>query len=189
MKTRLIRAAALACLLALLLPACALGATTYYVKTANGKSLNLRNDCGTDADIIAQIPYGAAVNVFEFTESDYWAFVEYNGKRGYCMTRYLTRTKPASGGGSGSSGSSGNTGSSESFKAFQKADYVAVVVPSTPSGYVNLRWMPSKTAAVQATYRAGDTLLVLSQSSHWCQVYDAENGICGFMMRTFLEQQ
>lgn len=187
MKTHLIRVAALVCLLALLLPACALGATSYYVKTANGKSLNLRSDCGTDADIIAQIPYGAAVEVFEFTESDYWAFVEYKGKRGYCMTRYLTRTKPSSSG-SGSSGSS-STGSSESFKAFKKADYVAVVVPSTPSSYVNLRWMPSKTAAVQATYRAGDTLLVLSQSSHWCQVYDAENGLCGFMMRNFLEQQ
>ena len=67
--------------------------------------------------------------------------------------------------------------------------YVAYVNPSTPSGYVNMRWMPSKTAAVEAVYHAGDTLLVLAETRSWCQVYDEEQGVCGFMMRNFLSQK
>ena len=186
MKNRLIRAAALLCMLTLLLPACALGSSYMYVKTANGKSLNMREDYSTSAEIMTFIPYGAKVEVIEFLESDYWAYVRYNGYYGYCMTRYLSWDKPSSsGGGSGSSSS----GSSESFKSFQRVHYVAYVNPSTPSGYVNMRWMPSKTAAVEAVYHAGDTLLVLAETRSWCQVYDEEQGVCGFMMRNFLSQK
>ena len=37
--------------------------------------------------------------------------------------------------------------------------------------------------------KKGDTLLVLAETRSWCQVYDEEQGVCGFMMRNFLSQK
>ena len=58
--------------------------------------------------------------------------------------------------------------------------------PSTPSGYVNMRWAPSKSTAVHEVYYSGDTLQVIADNGTWCQVYDASRNICGFMMKQFL---
>ena len=60
------------------------------------------------------------------------------------------------------------------------------VQPSTPSGFVNLRWAPSKKMAIQSTYYAGYTLRVLAEDGVWAQVLDESSGTCGFMMLSFL---
>ena len=58
--------------------------------------------------------------------------------------------------------------------------------PSNPSGYVNMRWAPSKSTSVHEVYYAGETLQVIADNGTWCQVYDTSRNICGFMMKQFL---
>ena len=125
-------------------PVIALGGTNiFYVDTANKKSLNMRSDCTMGDNIIASIPYRAEVTVYEFLAGDAWARVEYNGLMGFVMTRYLSGTRPASGG-SGGSGGGSSSSTAISYKGFTPAYYTATVKPSNPSGYVNMRWAPSK---------------------------------------------
>ena len=80
----------------LLLPLVASAMTwTAYVYTANGKSLNMRKAPVTHADNkIAGIPYGASVTILDYVNNRTWAYVNYNGKDGYVMSRYLTFDKP-----------------------------------------------------------------------------------------------
>ena len=184
MKRRWLSLLALVMIAVLCTPVISLAGTNiFYVDTANKKSLNLRSDCYIGDNIIASIPYRAEVTVYEFLSGDTWAHVEYNGHVGYVMTRYLSGTRPSGGGSSGGGGSSSST---ISFKGFASTYYTASVRPSTPSGYVNMRWAPSKSTAVQQIYYAGETLQVIADNGTWCQVYDTSRNICGFMMKQFL---
>lgn len=75
---------------------------------------------------------------------------------------------------------------SEIFSGFATTGYGALVVPSTPSTYVNLRWAPTESAPVRAQYWAGATLTVLTQNGTWSEVFDYETSTHGFMMSEFL---
>ena len=184
MKRKWLSLIALVMIAVLCTPVIALGGTNiFYVDTANKKSLNMRSDCTMGDNIIANIPYRAEVTVFEFLAGDAWARVEYNGRTGFVMSRYLSGTRPASGGGSGGGSSSSTT---ISYKGFTPTNYTAAVRHSNPSGYVNMRWAPSKSTSVHEVYYAGETLQVIADNGTWCQVYDTSRNICGFMMKQFL---
>ena len=152
-------------------------AMVYYVNTANKKSLNMRSSTDLGNNILTSIPNGAAVVVYEFLNSSTWAHIGYGGRDGYVMTRYLSLTPPST---------QPSTAESLSFKDFKSTYYLASVKPSTPSGYVNMRWAPSKSTAVHDIYYSGSTLQVIAESKTWCQVYDTQKNICGFMMKEFL---
>ena len=184
MKRKWLSLIALVMIAVLCTPVIALGGTNiFYVDTANKKSLNMRSDCTLGDNIIANIPYRAEVTVFEFLAGDAWARVEYNGRTGFVMSRYLSGTRPASGGSNGGGSSSSTT---ISYKGFTPTNYTAAVRPSNPSGYVNMRWAPSKSTSVHEVYYAGETLQVIADNGTWCQVYDTSRNICGFMMKQFL---
>ena len=152
-------------------------AMVYYVNTANKKSLNMRSSTDLGNNILTSIPNGAAVVVYEFLNSNTWAHIGYGGRDGYVMTRYLSLTPPST---------QPSTTENLSFKDFKSTYYLASVKPSTPSGYVNMRWAPSKSTAVHDIYYSGSTLQVIAESKTWCQVYDIQKNICGFMMKEFL---
>ena len=152
-------------------------AMVYYVNTANKKSLNMRSSTDLGNNILTSIPNGAAVVVYEFLNSNTWAHIGYGGRDGYVMTRYLSLTPPST---------QPSTAEILSFKDFKSTYYLASVKPSTPSGYVNMRWAPSKSTAVHDIYYSGSTLQVIAESKTWCQVYDTQKNICGFMMKEFL---
>lgn len=182
MKKRALSVLILVLLLASMLPLVSASALIgpQYVSTDNGKGLYLRSGPTKDYDILTTIPYAARVDSCEYYNSA-WSHVTYNGYDGYCMSRYLSSTKPST-----KPTPSGDT--TVSYKNFSKANYYVTVRPSTPSGFVNLRWAPSKKTDVQSTYYAGYTLRVLAQDGTWAQVLDEENGTCGFMMRSFLSE-
>ena len=92
----------------------------------------------------------------------------------------------AASGGSGGSGGGSSSSTAISYKGFTPAYYTATVKPSNPSGYVNMRWAPSKSTSVHEVYYAGDMLQVIADNGTWCQVYDTSRNICGFMMKQFL---
>lgn len=172
---------ALALVVALCVPmvisAYADNALVYYVNTANKKPLNMRSSTDLGNNLITTIPNGTAVVVYEFLNSNTWAHIGYGGQDGFVMTRYLSLSQPST-----------DSGAAEtiSFKDFKATYYLASVKPSTPSGYVNMRWAPSKSTAVHDIYYAGSTLQVIAETQTWCQVYDTQKNICGFMMKSFL---
>ncbi len=69
-------------------------AANMYVKTENGKTLNLREEPNTNAKVITNIPYGKPVLVYSGFISDKWSHVQYGMFNGYVMKRFLTDKKP-----------------------------------------------------------------------------------------------
>lgn len=186
MKNRILSVMVLLLLLTTMLPIVSASALIgpQYVSTSNGKGLYLRSGPSKNDEILTTIPYAARVDSCEYYDSA-WSAVSYNGYYGYCMSRYLSSTKPSSKP-TPTATPSPSGSSSISFKNFVKASYYVTVRPSTPSGFVNLRWAPSKKTEIQSTYYAGYTLRVLAQDGVWAQVLDESSSTCGFMMLDFL---
>ena len=185
MKKRILITFVLVMLLVSMIPVMSASALIgpQYVSTSNGKGLYMRSGPSKDFDVVTTIPYAAMLSSCEYYNAA-WSYVSYNNYVGYCMSRYLSSTKPSDKPTPTPTPSPSDTG--VSYKNFVKADYYVTVRPSTPSGFVNLRWVPSKTADVYTIYYAGTTLRVLSQESAWAQVYNEASGVCGFMMRSYL---
>lgn len=174
-------------LMTIIMPLTAMASSTRYVYTSNGKSLNLRSAPISHANNkIANIPYGAEVTVDSYVNNKTWAYVNYDGRWGYVMTRYLVTKKPAA----HHSTTTTNAGTSAShkgeFNGFTEVSYTAAIRPSAPGGFVNLRWAPSKSDAIQARLADGQSVEVISQNASWAQVRVTATGAVGFVMRSFL---
>ena len=61
---------------------------TMIVSTPDGGTLNMREQPSKNADIIARIPNGTPVDVIGTTTD--WYKLDYNGKEGWVMSKYLT---------------------------------------------------------------------------------------------------
>lgn len=198
--------ATLLTILMLALPLAAL-AETLYVNTPNGGSVNLREGPALDDAILTTVPYGAPVEVLEWLLGGSAVNVSYNGYFGYIQIRYLTEYQPApnpdpwptfvpaptyrpvpaptqtpSGG-----GTSLERQLAQMYAGFRTSSYEAIVVPSTPSNFVNLRWAPSKSAPVRAQYWANDILEVLNDNGTWAEVHDPRTNTYGYIMSGFLK--
>jgi mannosyl-glycoprotein endo-beta-N-acetylglucosaminidase len=181
MKKRILAVAcALILLLGLIPLAGAMASTSMYVYTSNGKSLNLRDYPSNDGNVIAQIPFGAQVAIDTSYVGSTWVHVTYRGSTGYCMSRYLTDYKP------GPSPTATPAPTTSLYENFSSCYYTATVRPSSPGGFVHLRWAPSKSQPVWQDYYNGDEIIVIAQNGAWCQVYDSVNNMAGFMMASFL---
>lgn len=170
----------------LLLPAFAATSNTttrYYVDTANQKPLNMRSSDTTKSPCITTIPYGAEVGWIGLcTDNPAWAAVYYGDYNGYVMVRYLSTRKPDP----ISDEKARINKENKHYNYFKAADYYVTVTPSTPTGYVNMRWAPSTDNAVHAKYHQGDVLHVIAETDAWAQVLDETTMTCGFMLKQFL---
>ncbi|MFH1512922.1 MAG: SH3 domain-containing protein [Bacillota bacterium] len=181
----------LAFIFAVLLLVCvgtsAMAYTTMYVYTSNGQPLNMRDAPSIIGNVMTQIPNGAAVRVNDVLD-DTWYSVSYNGYTGYSMSRYLVGATPTCTPWPYPTVTPSPWGAfpNEIFFGFQPAYYKAMVRPSNPAGYVNMRWAPSLQADINSCYYANTVLTVMSQNSLWCQVLDESGKIMGFIMRQFL---
>ena len=153
-----------------------------YVNTANGKGLNMRTRPNSNSDIQVIIPNGAAVTLFWYENSS-WAFVAYRSYFGFCMTRHLTDKVPGT-----SQNETKADDTSKMYNGFKHVDYDAVVKPTNPTGYVNMRWAPSKSTDVQGIYYANTVLHVIATNGTWSQVYHEQTNQCGFMMNAYLNK-
>ncbi len=187
MKKRLAISLVLVCLLVAMLPVMPASALIgpQYVSTSNGYGVHLRTAPSVNAEIILTIPFAAQVSSYEYYNNT-WGFVSYGGQYGYAMSRYFSSTKPTIK--PTPTHTTTPAADGKIFSGFTTVNYYITVKPSTPSGFVNLRWAPSKTEPIITNYRSGYTLRVIAQNSTWAQVYDDATGICGFMMRSFLNQ-
>jgi uncharacterized protein YgiM (DUF1202 family) len=161
-----------------------------FVYTSNGGNLNLRPSPSTSLDPIGSIPYRSVVRVYGNIDST-WVEIDYGGQRGYVMGRYLTFTEPPAKPRPDPTPRptprpDSLTSLSDMFKGFVFISYKAWVRPSTPGGFVHMRWAPTKASDPIRDYYQRDTLTVIAQNNTWAQVVDPDTGITGFMMRAFL---
>ncbi|MCL2810582.1 MAG: SH3 domain-containing protein [Clostridia bacterium] len=178
--------------LMLMLAALSAAATDAYgvafVYTSNGGNLNLRDGPGTDYQVITSIPYGEAVRVNSYIGNS-WVEVTYGNHSGYVMGRYLTfvappdKPKPNP---PPAPPTDSLTSLKEMFKGFSFINYTVQVRPSTPGGFVHMRWAPTKASDPIRDYHQHDVLMVIAQNNTWAQVVDPDTGVTGFMMRAFL---
>ncbi len=198
----------IAVLLCMLAVSCAM-AETYYVKTDDGKTVNVRWTDDTDHAVMAKLPYGTIVDVLATTKGGKWALINYKGMTqdgeyvdtdAYVMMRFLSKTYPGEYQKKSSGSTSGSTGSQPSDAAKILADmnrefasakkvevpYTVIARPTRASGWVNLRWAPSTEAERIATCNLGKELVVLTELKNWYQVEDPVTGMIGFIKRSFM---
>ena len=176
----------------------------YYVYTENGKNLYVRSTPG--GEIVGSLKYGTRIYCYYRDGGNGWALIDYyynNPGYGYgtyaayISSRYLRKNKPPAHN-SGSSSSSSSSSSSfadvtaeinAEFKSAKKVTpFIVTVRPSRASGWVNLRWAPTKSAEVLATYKQNEKLLVIRETNNWYQVEDQDTGDVGFISKQFVVQ-
>ena len=177
--------AAILLLLALAVPA-AVGAETRYVDTA-ARDASLRSEPNTEAEETASIPDGTAVEVLE--NNGIWAKVQAGSETGWIRTRYLSDKEPEE---------AAETAAEQDEESLLDLDYSSFVLADPyythvqagyTGGFVNLRWAPSKVAAVQHRINDGGEIVVLAEGDEWDQVMDDETGYVGFLQKQFVVPQ
>ena len=93
MKRSVIRILALVLALVSLCGTAMAVTVTYYVKTPDGKTVNIRDE--KTNEVIGHIPYGTQVEANSDKAAQNAAYVTYNGISGYVNFRYLVSEKPA----------------------------------------------------------------------------------------------
>ena len=173
----------------------------YYVYTENGKGLNVRATPG--GEIVGSLKYGTRIYCYYRDGGNGWALIDYTYNMpgvGYgtyaCFisSRYLRKSKPPAKPSSGSSSSSSSTAVTDpleeintEYRSVKRVDPFTVTVrPSRASGWVNMRWAPSKSAEIMATYKANEKLLVIKELNNWYQVEDQDTGDVGFIDKQFV---
>ena len=171
----------------------------YYVYTENGKGLNVREKPG--GDVVGSLKYGTKIYCYYRDGGNGWALIDYSYNMpgvGYgtyaCFisSRYLRKSKPparqSSDSSSKSSAATDTTADiNAEFRSAKKTEPFSVTVrPTRASGWVNLRWAPSKSAEVMATYKANEKLLVIKELKDWYQVEDQDTGDVGFISKQFV---
>ena len=174
----------------------------YYVYTENGKNLYVRSTPG--GEIVGSLKYGTKIYCYYRDGGNGWALIDYyynNPGYGYgtyaayISSRYLRKNKPPARN-SGSSSSSSSSASADvaaeidaEFKSAKKVTpFVVTLRPTRASGWVNLRWAPSKSAQLMATYKQNEKLLVIKETNNWYQVEDQDTGDVGFINKQFVVQ-
>ena len=177
----------------------------YYVYTENGKTLNVRATPG--GEVVGHLKYGARIYCYYKDGGNGWALIDYTydmpgvGVGTYACfvsSRFLVKNKPAA---RTKTAAEATTATAEEpatgiasvedmnaeFRSARKVDeYTVYARPTRVSGWVNMRWAPSKSAEVRGTYRANSALVVLAELDNWLQVEDPETGDIGFVDRNFV---
>ena len=170
----------------------------YYVYTENGKGLNVRATPG--GEVVGSLKYGTKIYCYYRDGGNGWAMIDYTynmpgvGKGTYACfisSRYLRSSKPpAKPDGATPTPAAQTDPEAElnaEFRSARKVDpFVVTVRPSRASGWVNLRWAPSKQTEVMATYKANEKLLVIQELKNWYQVEDQDTGNVGFISKQFV---
>lgn len=174
----------------------------YYVYTENGKGLNVRESPG--GRTVGSLKYGSRIYCYYRDGGNGWALINFKYDNGYgygtyaafVSSRYLRKTKPEPRTGGSSSKSSSSSAAADTiseinaeFRSARKVTPFTVTVrPSRTSGWVNMRWAPSKSAEVVATYKQNEKLLVIKETNNWYQVEDQDTGDVGFVNKQFVSE-
>ncbi len=162
----------------------------YYVKTGNGKGLNVRDN--PNGKIVGSLKYGTRVYVDAFSDSE-WALITYRYDNGYgkndyaayVSTRFLVKNDPGKYRGASSAKSASEVLRTEKQVA---NPYTIVSRPVRSTGWVNLRRAPSTDAKVLTKCYTGKTLTVLAELNGWFKVEDIPTGIIGYISSKYVSR-
>ena len=173
--------------------------TEMYVYTKNGKALLVRSSMTTDEkNVIGSLPYGSRVITYGSPQPG-WTVIDYGNKAGYIMTRYLVKTKPApfdpSSSQSKSKAENFDTSAATTVEQINTLlasaktvePYTITVRPARASGWVYMRWLPSRNSKEAATYGANQQLTVIAELTDWYQVEDPVSGAVGFVYKSYVQ--
>jgi len=202
-KRFLILTMALAICLTVCSVAGATGTSIAYVKTGDGGPVNVRSYPSRSADAIGKVAYGDSVLVdWSYAGNDGWSRVVW-GSYGdaYIQSRFLVGEKPAPFNPQPQpqpqpADEETDIRAYSSVKKLntivQNARFVTpydiTVTPTRASGWVYLRWFPSRNAKEVATYGDGKTLRVIAELKDWYQVEDPDNGNTGFIYKSYVNK-
>ena len=177
------------------------GGKDMWVCTQNGKGLYVRTSMSTqdDSNIAGTLPYRARVVCYGHNASG-WAVIEYGGQYDhYVLYRFLVDHDP----GPYKSGSTPASNRDAQFSTMEASTvaqmntlaasaqfvepYSVTVRPTRASGWVYLRWFPSRSAAQIATFGANYELTVIAELKDWYQVEDPATGKVGFVYKSYVQ--
>ena len=170
---------------ALLLPALASAAgTTYYVYTADGKTLNIRDYPSTEGKVVARYNFGDPVEVISFMGNG-WAMVNYRSTVYYVSDRYLVKNPP-----NGKTIPVYKSGTEAQEKASEKTvePFYIAARPSRPTGWVNFRQGPASSTKRIGTLGDGKELRVIAETTGWYKAEDPVTGKVGYLSKNYAEQ-
>ncbi len=172
--------------------------TDMYVYTPNGKVLKVRSSMSTadDSNVIGTLSYGTRVIIYG--HRDGWAMIDYANTTGYIMYRFLVKDKPAPYNPSVTSEPKTNEFSSKDASTVAQMNtllnsartvvpYTVTVRPTRASGWVYLRWFPSRFAKEMATFSGNYDLTVIAELKDWYQVCDPATGMVGFIYKSYVQ--
>lgn len=170
---------------------------TMYVKTGNGKTLNVR-DINTN-EVIGRLAYGSEVGVSDYSGD--WAIIVW-GSYGDAkvMKKYLTSKDPGKFEGptnedgtvlqDSALGSETVEGMNKQYGALKYVDsYTVITVPANRTGTVNLRWGPSKNTNLVMKAPADYELTVMAESKNWLMCSDPATGKICYVARKYTNAQ
>ena len=175
--------------------------TDMYVYTKNGKVLKVRSSMSTkdDSNVIGTLAYGQKVVTYGGNFNG-WTLIDYGDGWGdaYVMYRFLSKTKPEP---YNPSANPTQEPTGDPIKAastvIQMNDLVAsaryvtpytvVVRPTRASGWVYMRWFPSRSAKEVATFNGYHELTVIAELKDWYQVSDPDSGRIGFVYKSYVQ--
>ena len=202
MKKHLVFAVLIAVLL-VLVAAVALAEETMYVYTKNGQVVRVRSSMSTkdDSNIIGHLPYGAKVTVYD-RDFNGWAYVDFEEGDAYIMSRFLVSSKPEPYTPEKNTEPAKKTENPDVFDtksaatvqqlntlvktAKSVAPYTVTVRPTRASGWVYLRWFPSRSSESVATFNSDYQLTVIAELKNWYQVEDPKTGKTGFVYKSYI---
>ena len=185
-------------MMALFVPVTYADVSTMFVYTENGKGLTVRSTMNTtDDNFVDSLPYGFKVFTYGNPKPG-WTYIEYGNKGGmrYVMSRFLVKNKPAPFvPGSTPAAGSFDTRAASSVEqintlltsAKSVTPYSVTVRPVRSSGWVYLRWLPSRYSQQIATFGANKELTVIAELKDWYQVEDPDTGRVGFVYKSYIQ--
>ena len=176
----------------------ALAYETMYVKTGNGKTLNVRSEPATGDNVLLRFPYGHQVTV-NYHLGNGWTCIMLAGEYdvGYVQTKFLVSKDPGKYVPSSADAELAKPATSmESYTMEQLNEvlktarsvtpYTVTLYPTRSSGWVYLRWVPSRNSNYVTTYTGGQQVQVIAELKNWYQVQD-QDGKVGFVYTSYVQ--
>ena len=177
--------------------ASAYGTSVMYVKTENGRPVNVRSaPVKADGNVIGSVAYGESVLAdWSYAGNDGWTRVVWGSMGdGYIMSRFLVDYKP-------SPAPSPTKAPEDDSKAEQKKlekelksevlfaqPYYIAARPSRASGWVNFRTGPSTITARIRTLTDGAELIAIGETTNWYKAEDPDTGKIGYISKSYAKK-
>lgn len=172
------------------------GTSIMYVKTANGKPVNVRSGPGKEYQAIGSAAYGHQVLVdWSYAGNDGWTKVVWGSMGdGYIMSRFLVDYDPGKAPEPSKEDKEKQEAEAEqkklekelkSEKPVEEYFYVAAR-PARASGWVNFRTGPSKATSRISSFADGKELLVMGETTNWYRIQDPETQKVGYIHKNYV---